>query len=710
MRNNIKESILEILNSDLYKLLNPDELYSLLFGNDEKMLKPFFEILSSMEENYEIFVTKKGKISLPDKNRYVKGTYSASGGAFGFVRTDFGDYFIPPSQTLTAMNGDTVMIEKAKKRYRYYQENDEAKIISVISRAVKTFVGVVQNVERRKKSPFSYVIPDDTYIKGSFIVKGTDSVSEFYDGDKVLCEITKYPKYSDDSCYVRIINNFGNCKTIESNYNAILCDHNIPIEFDDIVVKEAEKVSCEIIKPENRLDLRKENIFSMDSEDAKDLDDAVSVRKDGNYFWLGVHIADVSHYVKHNSYIDKEAMKRGTSIYFVNRVIPMLPKILSNGVCSLNGGVDRYTLSAFMKIDKGGNVVDFSIHNSIINSKVRGVYSEINDVLGKGQNSSFFDKYSSVFDDLLIMKDLYEILLRKSDERGVIEFESDEIKFVLDEKSYPVDIVKRERGLSERIIEQFMLCANNSVASFLRANKLPCVYRIHEKPSEDKMSDFREFAKNIGLDISPIMNTDEITSKSLLLVLEDARRKGKESIVSNVMLRSLMKAKYSPVPGYHFGLALENYCHFTSPIRRYPDLSVHRILKKTILENDGAKTVRSLSHFSKISAEKSSENELKALYTERDIEELYKVKFMESKIGQVLPAVISSVTSFGIFAKTDFYCEGLVPIDNLGYDCYYDKTNYLIKTRKRIYRLGQTIKIKVLSCDVSTRKITFGIV
>ena len=708
MSNKAKERILELINDELYVPLTPPDLYTLA-GEDKYEVGDFFDTLCKMEEAFEICVTKSGKISSPEKSGYIRGTFSASArGRFGFVITDSGDYFIPPKFTLTAMNGDEVLIKKFGANSKYYGNGNEAEVCAITKRGVTQFAGTFHGYTRAGRM-IGEVTPDDEKLDIRASVSGLDK-SGAADGDKVIVKITKYPLYEGDSIHGKITDVLGKSDTLEANYLSILHENSIVTEFDETVLSEADKLADEEITAVDRLDLRDKCIFTIDSESAKDLDDAISIEKSGDVYVLGVHIADVSHYVRERTLTDKEAMARGTSVYFTDKVVPMLPRVLSNGVCSLNGGVDRYAVSAFMTVDKNGDILSTSVHNSIINSKMRGVYSELNDILKNRNESEFYDKYSHVIEDFYLMIELYSILRRKSIQSGAMELESDECEIILDKKGHPVSIIKRERGESEKLIEQFMLCANRGVAEYLTALDMPCVYRIHESPDTEKTDAFLNFASNMGVDISSARMGRTPSPKQLAAILESARELSIEDIVSSVLLRSMKKAKYSAVPKIHYGLATELYCHFTSPIRRYPDLTVHRILKSVLDGSVNADKHARLTKFAQRSAKESSENELRALYAERGIDDLYKTVYMADRIGEEMEGTISSVTSFGFFVRTEDMCEGLVPISSLNGDFVFDEENYALISSSRIYKLGYKVKVSVYEADIISRKVTFSLI
>ena len=708
MSKKVKERILEVINDELYVPLTPPDLYSLV-GEDKYDVADFFDTLCRMEENYEISVTKKGKISSPEKDGLLRGVFSASQrGKFGFVSTAEGEFFIPPKFTLTAMDKDEVLIRRFSISSKFYGKGNEAEICAIAKRGTETFIGTFRGYSRAGRM-IGEVHADDDRLGISASVSGLDKAGAS-DGDKVVVKITKYPRYEGDSIHGKITDVLGRSDTLEANYLSVLKENSIITEFDKNVLDEAEKIAEQAITHEGRLDLRDKIIFTIDSESAKDLDDAISIEKTEEGYILGVHIADVSHYVREKTLLDKEAISRGTSVYFTDKVVPMLPKILSNGVCSLNGGEDRYALSAFMNLDRNGNIIYTSLHNSIINSKVRGVYSELNNIIDKGENSEFYPKYAHVYGDFAIMMELYAILKRRSIENGAMELESEDIEIKLDETGHPVSIIKRERGESEKLIEQFMLCANRGVAAYLKNMEMPCVYRIHESPDTEKTDAFLNFANNLGVDISCARLGRTPSPKQLSVILENAKKLGKGEIVSSVLLRSLMKAKYSAEAKPHFGLATDLYCHFTSPIRRYPDLSVHRIIKAVLSGSITADKVTKLSVFAEKSAKMSSENELRALYAERGIDDLYKTVYMADRIGEEIEGSISSVTSFGFFVRTDDMCEGLVPISTLNGEFFFDEANYTLTSSSRIFKLGQRVVVSVTEADIISRKVTFTLV
>jgi len=726
-KTHVKEIIADMIAGDDYTPQSAGELYSAVIEVSPIIEDDYIDIINEMYEEYAIMITKNKEITAASKSGFFTGRFASSGRGFGFVIPAdsanaavslSGDYFVPADCTCGAMSGDEVAARKIDEGAYGYGKGSEARVYHVISRAHETIIGTFElapaplhsSKKRKKGAPKkAFVTPDSDRLKFKVTVNQKD-FGDAKEGQKVKVRITEYPNETDDPIFGKVVDVLGDAMSREANYEAVLMGNRIKTVFPNKVIEDAAAESSQDILSDGRFDARDKVIFTIDGADAKDLDDAISLEKDaaGNYV-LGVHIADVSHYVKAKSTVDNEAFERGTSVYFVDKVVPMLPESLSNGSCSLSGGVDRYALSAFITLDKGGNILSTDIKNTIIHSKVRGVYSEINDIFDKDTSSEFYEKYEHVMAELREMHALYAVLASNSRTRGTLDFEMAEAKIVLDESGFPVDVIKRERGTSEHVIEQFMLCANMAVASWLNSRELPCVYRIHENPDPEKIRVFAVFAHNLGIDIS-VLNEKKILPSHLKSILEQAGDLGIAEIVSGVMLRSMMKAKYSDEAKGHFGLAAELYAHFTSPIRRYPDLSVHRIIKTVLAGEANTKKVTSLASFAGKSAVTSTENEVKATLAERQINDLYTALYMTRHIGETFDAVICSVASFGFFARTDNLCEGLVPAITLGSDTDYDEKNFTLKCGSSVYRLGDKIKVKIQDADVIHRRITMDIV
>ncbi len=710
------EKIKDFLNSEdnSYK---PYELFYLICGEDSTEYDAFYKALALLEKDGELVYTKKGKIMATKYSGVIKGVFRSSARGFGFVtpegaNTKEKDIYIPRDNTFDALEGDTVLVSTISQKRRMSDgKSEEGRIIKIVSHGTKNIVGTLlisKFKSRKRRAPVYYVVPDNKRFNFDVLIE-PGHLMDANTGDKVEVEILRYPT-ATAACKGKITAVFGESDSLLANYNAVLHSHNIKTLFPKNVLDDADRLAETEIVSENRLDLRDRTIITLDSKDAKDLDDAISVEKNENGFILGVHIADVSHYVEENTELDKEAFVRGTSVYFADKVVPMLPKSLSNGICSLNAGVDRYTLSAFITLDKKGEIVEVELKESIINSKLRGVYAELNDVIENGENSEYYEKYTSVLGSSLAdIMELYSILEKKSAKRGALDIETSEAKIIVNEYNEPTDIIKIQRGISEMIIEQFMLCANEGVASWLSWREMPCVYRIHENPDPEKIRAFDLFAHNLGLNTSPL-HTKTLHPTALRKVLAEAKEKALDGVLSKILLRSLMKARYSSNCQPHFGLGMDKYCHFTSPIRRYPDLATHRIIKKVLHGKIDGNNIGKYTAFATQAAINSSENEIKAQMAERDIEDLYKSVYMMNYIGDTFKGVITSVTSFGFFVELDNTCEGLVPISSL--DGYYDfdERSYTLTCGDSKFSLGMEVSVVIEDVDMITRKTDMRLV
>ena len=635
-----------------------------------------------------------------------RGIFSSSRSGFGFVARECGgdDIFIPDGKTLGAIDGDFVEVIYHRYENRFGEEKTEGRVRKIIEYGRKTVVGAaveewIRHGKRRYRAVF--LQPDDHNMSTKLPI--SDTLVEFETGDKILAELIRNGS-STPEC--KVIDCFGDAESREANYQAILVESEISIDFTPEELSEAERLSQMPISREGRV-VRDEIILTIDGEGAKDLDDAVSLRKlPGGRFRLGVHIADVSEYVREKTALDRAAMARGTSVYFTDKVVPMLPPALSNGSCSLNAGEEKYTLSAIIDLDKDGSIIGLSLEPSIIKTRVRGVYSEVNKIFDGVADKNILAKYKAVIPTLEKMRSLYEILLKRSCGRGYLDFDAPEAEIILDANGGVIDIVKREREISERMIEQFMLCANEAVATYLYERKIPCVYRVHEKPMPEKLAEFLSYAHNLGLD-TRVVNHDEPSAREFASLLAMAEEKGIHSQVSYSMLRSMAKAKYSDVKSGHFGLGIDNYCHFTSPIRRLSDLATHRIIKKVLAEN---KRPESYSGYARRAAAAATEAELRAMGAERRIENLYKCIYMSEHIGEVFTAKISSITSFGMFAMPDNTCEGLIPVSEMGGVFTFDEKTVTMRSLYKTYHLSDDVLVRVEECDIVRGKIRFSLV
>jgi ribonuclease R len=701
----LRNSILEFMREKAYKPLTADEM-AIRLNIDQNELPGFFDVLRQMEIEGDVIVTRKKRYGIPEKMDLVVGRLQMHQRGFGFVipRDEmYEDVYIPADGINQAMHNDKVIA----KIIRHKDEGSrlEGEIIRILERANKKVVGTY---ERGRN--FGFVTPDDTRILHDIYISLDDSMNA-REGDKVVAEITIWPEKRRNP-EGRIVEILGHKGDIGVDILSIIRSYDIPEEFPAKVLEEARSVPERINETEitGRADLRNMKIVTIDGADAKDLDDAVSVERlpNGNYR-LGVHIADVSHYVKEGSRLDKEAYKRGTSVYFLDRVIPMLPERLSNGICSLNPKADRLTMTVFMEINPEGNVEDYEIMQSVIRTSERMTYTDVSDILEKG-DTSLMERYDYLVDDFRAMEELYRILRDKRIRRGSIDFEFSENKVLLDDQGKPVDIVMVERRTADRIIEEFMLVCNETVAEHVHWLGVPFVYRVHEEPDDEKMQTLNEFLYNLGYSIKGIK---KVRPKALQRIVMNVRGKREEKVVNTVLLRSLKRARYCNENLGHFGLATEHYCHFTSPIRRYPDLVVHRILKETLSGSINKNRAEHLRQFVEKAALQSSERERAADEAEREVEDLKKVEYMSERVGDVFEGIISGVTAFGIFVELDNGVEGMVRVSYMTDDFYhFDEKRYMLigeRTRKT-FRIGDSVNVQVLKADMIDKKLDFALV
>ena len=701
----LKERLLGLINDPAYTPLKKEEL-ALIFDIHPTEMPMFYNFLEELEEDGYIGKTKKGKIASPKSMGYFVGKFVAHRKGFGFVESDeeyTQDLFIPAADVNGAMHNDRVVAEITKPATD--ERRAEGAIIKVLEREITKVVGEFQS-----NKTFGFVIADEKkFNQDIYIPKKYFSGAK--DGDKVVVQITIWPQ-AGRKPEGKIIEVLGPKGEKEVEILSIIRAHGLPEEFPKKVLEEAQKVAVPIPQEEidRRLDIRDLNIFTIDGEDAKDLDDAISIERlsNGN-FKLGVHIADVTHYVHEKSKLDKEALKRATSVYLVDTVIPMLPKTLSNGVCSLNPHEDKLTLSVFMEIDRKGNVKQYDIKETIINSKARMTYTEVSDIL-ENDDEELKAKYSHVAQDFKTAEVLARILMDRRSKRGAIDFDFPEAKIILTPEGKVSDIKEYERRISNRIIEEFMLITNETVAEHYFWLNIPFVYRIHETPSPEKMQELGKFVSTFGYTIKGEL--EEVHPKALQSIINAIKGKREEEAISTIMLRSLKQARYSPECSGHFGLAANYYSHFTSPIRRYPDLQIHRIMKEHLNNKINKKRQEQLVNIVDYASTQSSERERAADLAERDVKDYYKAVYMEDKVGEEFDGVVSSVTSFGMFIELPNTVEGLSRLANMGDDYYiYDEMTYTIigeRTRKT-YRIGDPVRIKVDNVNVDLREIDFKI-
>ena len=656
---------------------------------------------------------RRGRTS--DKRRKdevrVRGIFSGSKGGYGFVTPEERydrDVFIPEDKTLGAIDGD--FVEIVYHTYYAYsgEEKTEGRVTKIIEYGRETVIGTL-TVERalvrmrgaKRETVRISLIPDDPKIAMRPRILDTGGA---LDGDKVAVRIDRKGTggYYPDAY---VVTNFGDAYSKEANYAAILSECEIPTEFSKEELECAELESKKPISDEGRVRFDGKIILTIDGEGAKDLDDAVSLRRLRDGWQLGVHIADVSHYVKEKTVLDRLVMLRGTSVYFADKVVPMLPESLSNGACSLNPGEEKYTLSAIITLDSSGNIKDTKIYPSIIQSRLRGVYSEVNAIFDGVADADVRKKYKEVTPTLLKMRELYRILSEKARSRGYIDMNIEEASILIKDGK-PVDVVRNIRGDAEKMIEQFMLTANEAVATLLYESGIPCVYRVHDKPSPDKLMSFIEFLKHLGIPTAGITG-DKLHSSDFAAVLNSADKLGVSTAVSRTMLRSMMKAQYSEIKKGHFGLGIDNYCHFTSPIRRLSDLATHRIIHKVLLEGRRPEVYQS---YAKRAARAATDSEIRALGAERRIENLYKVIYMSDKIGEEFLAMVSSVTAFGMFAELDNTCEGLIPLSEMPGLFVFNESDLTLACGTIRFRIGDTVKVRLEEADIIKGKLRFSLI
>lgn len=646
-----------------------------------------------------IITVRKGmKAGLCSRLDIYPATVTRLSRTFGFARTDDGiEYFIPGKCMLGAMPDDRVLVSDIPSR----SGEPEGEIIDIIKFGSSAITGRIEFIDGRY-----YLVPDMA-SKNHLTIVEEDSV-KFNNGEKVLAEIVfRGRRHSEHK--VKITSVFGSSEYASSCAKSILMIHNAPDEFPEEVLREARKISEGGVQEysfNNRENLCDMNIFTIDGAESKDLDDAVSVQKTGYGYLLGVHIADVSHYVRGNSNLDKEALKRGTSIYYADKVVPMLPKELSNGICSLNPDENRLTLSAFVKLDGDGEIISYRFCKSVIRSRVKGVYSEINSILDGSETPETAEKYSAVRNEIFLMNELADILIAKKKRRHAPEIETTESKLVIDENGVCCAVVPRQRGKSEQIIEEFMLTANECSAKLAREKKVPFVYRIHEAPPEAKVEALHEILPKFNLECPHFTEFRPVHASR---ILESAKGTDQFEAVNLLVLRSMSKAKYSAEPVGHFGLVLEDYAHFTSPIRRYPDLAVHRIITDILAGYNNEWLNKRYSGFAVNASERSSEAEIRAVTIERECEDCYKAEYMKSHIGETFTARISSVTEFGFYVQLPDTIEGLVHIRTLPegeYD-YSEPVSLTERFSGVSYNLGQTVQVICSAVNVSDGIIDF---
>lgn len=658
----------------------------------------FYDALRSLKDRRMILLDREHNAKLIPVGEDVEATLVSLSKNFGFARPDSGgdDIFIHGSALQGALVGDKIIVGDIRKDDR----GPSGRVRRIVEHKPAQTTGTVSITDEGIE-----FIPDNA-IRYNLRMRERD-LNGAKNGDKVMASLEQ--DYRGDWAYASVKKVFGSGRTARVCADAIVEQYGIPHVFPQEVLDEAERVGNEPISDEEyakRLDLRGEPIFTIDSKDAKDLDDAISVKRTDFGYTLGVHIADVSHYVKEGSAIDEEAINRGTSVYFADRVIPMLPEVLSNGACSLNAGTDKLAFSTLIELDKEGHITKYDFKKTIINSKVRGVYSEVNEILDGTASEEILNKYAPVMESLMSAKELADILKANSAARGTMELDSGESKFILDENGICIDIMPRVSGEAEQLIEQMMVTANIAAAKFSLDHKLPFLYRVHGTPDPKRVEELVTLLQLVGVPCKEIVKPNPET-QDFAAILDRVRGLPCETLVSQRLLRTMEKARYSTEETGHFGLALSDYSHYTSPIRRYPDTSIHRVLSAFVEGMPAEEVRRRYAQFCETSATESSRNEIRALIAERDAEDCYMAEYMSQHIGEHFEGTVSGVTMRGVFVRLENSVEGFVSLDAFeGEDFVYDG---LITQRspKRELTIGTPLPIIVASAYVATGKVDF---
>ncbi|WP_270810342.1 ribonuclease R [Exiguobacterium sp. CinTr1] len=706
---NLRDQLLEILQAS-EKPLSVDQLTERLQLASTDDFKELIRTLNALEEEGAIGRTRTNRYGTLATLGQVAGIISIHQRGFGFlsVEGEAEDVFLPPDQLKDVYHGDTILVKKREDN----RGKTEGILLKVLKRGLSEFVGTY-TLPSGRLDQFAFIEPDDKRINFWPVVNPDKSLGAV-DGHKVVVRITKYPdgRFAGACDVVRII---GHKNDPGVDILSIVYKHGIPTEFPEDVIAQANAVPDEADEKDfiGRVDLRDETIFTIDGEDAKDLDDAFHVKKldNGNYE-LGVHIADVSHYVKEGSPLDVEAFERGTSVYLVDRVIPMLPHRLSNGICSLNPHVNRLTLSCVMEISpQNGKVVRHDLFPSVIKTTERMTYTNVREIIERDDEETL-KKYEPFIGEFDLMAELAEVLRKRRNSRGAINFDFAEAKVVVNEEGKPADIVLRPRSVAEKLIEEFMLAANETVAEHFHKMDVPFIYRVHDNPKPDKLDFFFDFVANFGVHIERIKG-QTVEPKTLQKILKAIDGEPEEPVISTIMLRSMQQAKYDDVSLGHFGLATDFYTHFTSPIRRYPDLIVHRLMRTYVFNNDlSEKTIAKYEDRLGAIAEQASKRERRSVDAERETQALKKAEYMEAHLGEEFDGVVAGVTNFGMFIELPNTIEGLVRLQSMDDYYHFDESQLMLlgERTKRQFRIGDAVRVKVDAVNLDERTIDFTVV
>lgn len=713
----LKEKIIFFIESERKKSFSMEEIAQGLGLQKSEDFKLLVQTIAQMEREQSVVLTKKGKVKLPLKPVLIEGTFRANERGFGFVTIDpeEDDIYIPKEATGYAMDGDTVAIDIIKTADTAMDRGAEGKVVEIRKRATTQLAGefvAYTEEEISETDLYGVVIPKDKKLNQFKVYAAAEGIRPV-DGSIVMVELTHYPEKNYATSLEGIVKQvIGHKNDPGMDILSIVVSNGIPTKFPDDVLAEADQVPDTINEKDlvGRRDLREQLIVTIDGEDAKDLDDAVTVKKlaNGNYF-LGVHIADVSNYVTEGSQLDREAYERGTSVYLTDRVIPMIPQRLSNGICSLNPHVPRLTMSCEMEIDPNGQVVSHDIFPSVIQTTERMTYTAVNQILEE-QDEQVMERYQQLVPMFQEMQELHQILEEMRIRRGAISFEDREAKILVEPDGQPTDILLRSRGVGERLIESFMLAANETVAEHFNKRNFPFIYRIHEQPKEEKMQRFFDFASALGIVVRGTKGT--ITPKDLQKVIENVEDKPESAVINTMLLRSMQQARYSEDNFGHYGLAAEYYTHFTSPIRRYPDLIVHRLIRSYGQDPSEANQTYWENELPEI-AEHSSKMERRAVEAEREVDAMKKAEYMMDKVGEEFEGIISSVVKFGLFIELPNTIEGLIHINELKQDYFHFIENHLALVGERTgltFKIGQKVRVKVIKADPEERAIDFELI
>ncbi|HLS67651.1 MAG TPA: ribonuclease R [Pseudogracilibacillus sp.] len=688
--------------------LSVQELEEIFEMTTADEFKELVKTLNTLEETGKLVRTRKNRFGLPEKMNLFRGRIEMNKKGFAFLIPDdekMDDVYIHSSDLNSAMNNDRVIVRIERKGHR--SNRKEGVVIRILERANDRIIGTFE-----EGRGFGFVIPDDSRILHDIFIP-KENTAGAVTGHKVIIEIEEFPK-GRKSATGKVVEILGHKNDPGMDIVSIIYKHGIKMDFPEEVLEEAGKAPDTVTEDEiaNRRDLRNETIVTIDGADAKDLDDAIRVEQldNGNYL-LGVYIADVTYYIKEGSAMDKEAEERGTSVYLVDRVIPMIPHRLSNGICSLNEGEDRLVLGCEMEIDADGNVVAHEIFEGVIRSTKRMTYKAVNQML-VDQDEDVRAEYKALVPMFELMETVAATLRRKRMKRGAIDFDFKEAQVLVDGDGKATDVIIRERSVAERLIEEFMLCTNETIAEHFHWLEVPFIHRIHETPDEGKLETFFEFLAGLGIVVKGTAN--EIHPLELQKVLDRVRGEKEEMVISKLMLRSMKQAKYDPVSVGHFGLSTDFYTHFTAPIRRYPDLTVHRLIRTYLIHGDLSNdTLRKWKEALPDIAQHSSQMERAAVDAEREVDDLKKAEYMLDKIGNEYTGIISSVTSFGLFVELENTVEGLVHVSYMVDDYYHfsERHHALIgEMSGKVYRIGEQVDVKVLDVNVDERSVDFVLI